>query len=271
MINISEQEFNELSHYIHENFGIFLRKEKMTLVSGRLQNVLVMQNFANFSDYFKYVTSDKTGEAAITLVNKITTNHTYFMREPNHFYYFRDRVLPQIEATCRERDLRIWCAACSTGEEAYTLAILIDAYFSSKGALWDKRLLATDLSEKVLRYAEKGIYGREKIAPLPPDWKLSCFKDYDAEQMMVIDKIKQQIIFRKFNLVDPFPFKKKFHAIFCRNVMIYFDNQTKQELIKKLYDSLEPGGYLFIGHSESVSRESNQFRYVMPAVYRKDA
>lgn len=271
MITITDKEFSKLADYIEANYGIHLRKEKQTLVMGRLQNVLVQNNFDNFSDYYDYVIADKSGEAVITLIDKITTNHTFFMRETDHFFYFRDRVLPDLKNTLKNRDLRIWSAGCSSGEEPYTLAMIIDEYFGEEKALWDAKVLATDISSKVLGEAVKGIYRDEEIAPLPFSWRLNYFKKYDGEKSVIIDKIKNEVIYRKFNLMDEvFPFRRKFHVIFCRNVMIYFDTKTKIMLVNKFYDILEQGGYLFIGHSESINREETGFKYVMPAVYRKE-
>jgi chemotaxis protein methyltransferase CheR len=270
MISITQKEFKQLSDFIKSNYGIHLKEEKMALVTGRLHNVIEQGGFLNFGEYYDYVINDKSGEAVNTLINKITTNHTFFMRESDHFYYFRDTVLPYLSGIIKDKDLRIWCAACSSGEEAYTLAMLVDEYFGKEKFLWDTKILATDISEKVLEIAQKGSYSNERIAPLPNTWKTNYFKKYDMDNSMLVDRIKNEIIYRKFNLMEKvFPFKKKFHVIFCRNVMIYFDNATKTELVNKLYDCLEYGGYLFIGHSESLNRETTRFHYVRPSVYRK--
>ncbi len=271
MITITNKEFELIVAYIKEHYGIYLKPEKQALVTGRLQNVLAQKGFHDFSEYYNYVLSDKTGEAVSTLINKITTNHTFFMREPDHFFYFRDIVLPYLVSTVRERDLRIWCAGCSSGEEPYTLAMIIDEYFGSGKYFWDSRILATDISTKVLKEAIKGVYNNKELDNLPIQYKLNYLQGIDNENSIFVKKIRDEIIFRKFNLMeDNFPFKKKFHVIFCRNVMIYFDNQTKSNLVNKFYNSLEKGGYLFIGHSESLIRDETRFRYIMPAVYRKE-
>lgn len=271
MLAITEQEFKQLSGYIKANYGIYLKTEKMALVTGRLQNVLLQAGFQNFTDYYNYLVSDKSGDAVVTLVDKITTNHTFFMREADHFYFFRDKILPLLAVTVKNKDLRIWCAASSSGEEPYTLAMILDEYFGKEKALWDTKILATDISEHILAVARKGVYGNEKISPLPVHWKLNYFKRYDDESSVIIDRIRNEVLYRKLNLMDDvFPFRKKMQVIFCRNVMIYFDNETKTRLVEKLYDQLENGGYLFIGHSESLNREVTKFKYVMPSVYRKE-
>lgn len=271
MIQITEKEFKQLAEYIQLNYGIHLKQEKQALVMGRLHHVLVSKNFTSFKDYYNYVVSDRTGEAVMTLVDKITTNHTFFMRENDHFHFFRENVLPYLEATVKDKDLRIWSAGCSSGEEPYTLAMLIDEYFGVNKLFWDAKVLATDISVHVLDKAQKGMYSLEDISVLPMNWRNQYFNLQGQGQAIINDKIKQEVIFRKFNLMEPtFPFRRKFHVIFCRNVMIYFDNPTKQALVEKFYKQLEPGGYLFIGHSESLPRESTPFNYVMPAVYRKE-
>lgn len=271
MMNITEKEFRQLADYIEQNYGIHLKAEKQALVAGRLQNVLAQMGFNSFTEYYKYVVSDKSGDAVVTLVDKITTNHTFFMREAEHFYYFRDRVLPYLKKAVSEKDLRVWCAACSSGEEAYTLAMILDESFKAEKMWWDTKVLATDISNSVLDTAQKGVYSNERIAPLPIQWKTNYFNKYDDEKLIIADKIKSEVIFRKFNLMENiFPFKKKFHTIFCRNVMIYFDSNTKEVLTEKFYDMLEYGGYLFIGHSESLNREKTRFKYICPAVYRKE-
>ena len=228
-------------------------------------------NFKNFSEYYNYIISDKSGTAIVTLTNKITTNHTFFMREPEHFYYLRDTVLPHLKASVPNKDLRIWSAGCSSGEEPYTLAMILDEYFGKEKKFWDSRILATDISNKALDAAIGGVYSNADVSPLPALWKTNYFNKLDAENYTVSNAIKNEIIFRRFNLINQqFAFKKKFHVIFCRNVMIYFDNETKNELINKFYDATESGGYLFVGHSESLNRDATKYKYIMPAVYRKE-
>jgi chemotaxis protein methyltransferase CheR len=269
--SITDKEFYQLAAYIKSNYGIHLKNEKKALVTSRLHNVLLDRGLKNFSEYYDYILSDQTGNAVATLINKITTNHTFFMREADHFNYFQDKVLPYFANVVESKDLRIWSAGCSTGEEPYTLAMIIDEYFGKEKVRWDTKILATDISGKVLEAAAKGIYDNKEISTLPAKWKLEYFKQLDSENSIIVDRIRNEVIYRRFNLMDRvFPFKRKFHVIFCRNVMIYFDAKTKIELTKKFYDMLELGGYLFIGHSESINREQTRFKYIRPAVYRKE-
>jgi len=268
---ITEKEFKQLIEYVKANYGVNLAHKK-TLIVGRLQNYIVQNNFKSFSDYYEFVVSDKTGKAAAILINKVTTNHTFFMREAEHFEYFRNYVLPSLAAKeHKQKDLRIWSAGCSTGEEPYTLAMIVSDYFGADKRWWDTKILATDISTKVLEEAVEGVYPNEELATLPEKWRRSYFTRLNDEKSSITDKIKNEVIFRKFNLMEEvFPFKKKFHAIFCRNVMIYFDSKTRKELVDRFYEFTEPGCYFFIGHSESLNREETKFKYVLPAVYRKD-
>lgn len=271
MVTITPKEFKLITDYIKANYGIQLKEEKMALVTGRLHSILTQHNFSTFTEYFDYVISDKTGEAAISLINKITTNHTYFMRESEHFFYFRDTVLPYLKSTVPSKDLRIWSAGCSTGEEPYTLAMLLDESFGPEKRNWDTKVLATDISLRALDAAKRGIYNTKDIAPLPASWRQNYFASESAETSAVKDSIKNEVIYRRFNLINQnFSFKKKFHVIFCRNVMIYFNNETKHELVSRFYDATEKGGYLFIGHAESLNRDMTKYQFVKPAVYRKE-
>lgn len=271
MLTITDNEFKQLTEFIKANYGINLKEEKRTLVSSRLQSVLQHKNFQSFSEYYRYVVSDKSGDAVATLIEKITTNHTYFMREVDHFNYFRGQILPYLTAIAKNKDLRIWSAGCSTGEEPYTLAMVMDEYFGKEKVWWDTKILATDISYKVLNKAIEGKYSNEEVASLPPEWRNNYFRKHNAENSVVTEKLRNEVIFRKLNLMDKtFPFKKKFHVIFCRNVMIYFDNQTKKELVNKFYDITEDGGFLLIGHSESLNRTETKYKYLKPAIYRKE-
>ncbi len=271
MKDLTNQEFLQIRDYIKKNFGINLSDEKKTLVYSRLRSVLVEKGFNNFTDYFNYLISDRTGDAVISFIDRITTNHTFFMREVDHFDYLKEMVLPKLEELCaNQRDIRLWCAACSSGEEAFTLQMILTDYFKNKQPSWNTKILATDISTNVLSKAYKGIYPNEALKLLPEHWRKNYFTKYDESSSVVSDQIRNQIIFRRHNLMDKtFPFSKKLHVIFCRNVMIYFDNQTRDELVEKFYNQTEQNGYLFIGHSESLNNTATKYKYVKPAIYMK--
>lgn len=269
MINITDDEFAYLVSLAKKNFGVNLIK-KRTLVESRLTNYFIKKNIENFSQYFELLNKDVTNNEMTQLINILTTNYSYFMREHEHFDYLNSRVLPHLKNTIKDFDLRIWSAGCSTGQEPYTLAMILTDFFRETAVSWDYKVLATDISQKVLTKAVEGKYLAEEIEKVPPSWKLNYFNNLLNGEFEVNKHIKNQVIFRKFNLMqEQFPFKKKFHVIFCRNVMIYFDKETKNDLVRKFYDMTQRGGYLFVGQSEGVDTSIIPYEYVMPSVYRK--
>jgi len=272
MMQITEQEFQNLSEFIQSQFGIILNSEKKLLLTGRLHKLVDQLGFSSYTEYYHYLLNDGTGEANRVLSDKISTNTTHFLREPDHFDYFRDHVLPCLKytkETTGNRDFRIWCAASSTREEPYSLAMIMADYFGIDSSKWDTRILATDISQSVLDIAIKGIYPEERLRPLPQSWQLKYFKLYEKDDYEIVNTIKKDVAFQRINLMDKyFPFKKKFDVIFCRNVMIYFDQPTKYELMNRLCDYLEPGGYLFVGHSEALIKKIPGLEYIQQALYR---
>ncbi|MCL1884559.1 MAG: protein-glutamate O-methyltransferase CheR [Defluviitaleaceae bacterium] len=269
MKDLTNIEFEKIRSYIKSKFGISLSDEKKTLVHSRLRSTLQELGMDSFSEYFDYLLKDTSGEAITRFVNKITTNHTFFMRETDHFDFFRDTVLPYIqEKYASQKDVRLWCNASSSGEEPVTLQILMQEFFK-KSPGWNTQMIASDISAQVLDKAVLGRYVTESLGNLPRAWQAEYFSSHDHQLSQVKDIILKQILYRRINLIDPFPFKKKMQVIFCRNVMIYFDTDTRDAVVKRFYDITEPGGYLFIGHSESISNSGTQFEYVKPAIYRK--
>ncbi len=267
---IGDREFYEISDYVKKNFGIHLTEKKKTLVTTRLENYIATQGYEGFSEYFEEVKKDKTGLIITEFLNRITTNHTYFWRECEHFEFLRDQVLPGLIQSKKDKDLRIWSAGCSSGQEPYTLAMIIDEVLGNNKYSWDSKILATDISNKVLEQAKQGIYKKEDLVEIPPVFLQKHFQVIDKEHVQVNEALKREIIFRRLNLMNAFSFKKKLDVIFCRNVMIYFDDETKHQIVKKFYNLLDSGGYLFIGHSESINRNIVPFKYVKPAIYRKE-
>lgn len=269
MIKINDKEFAILTEYLQDNFGLNLIK-KRTLIESRLNNNLVNSGFTSYRSYMDYVFNDKSGKQISQIVNLLTTNFSYFMREWEHFRYFRDHILPELKSTIRDNDLRTWSAGCSTGQEPYTMAMLIMDFLGEQKKYWDTKVLATDISVKALGIAKEGIYDEEGLNNIPTSWRFAYFHKATKNRLEIHDAVKSEVVFRRFNLIDEhFPFKKKFHVIFCRNVMIYFNETTKENLIKKFYDAMEIGGYLFIGQSESINRNETRFKYVMPSIYKK--
>lgn len=268
--NMTEEEFLRIYRFIKSRYGINLERKK-EIVQGRLENYLSINGYDNFSEYMNSVESDFTGRLERELVNILTTNHTYFMREFEHFDFLRREVLPGLRnKESKRRDLCIWCGAASTGQEPYMLAMLLKDYFGLEHELWDTKVLATDVSTDALRQAIAGVYDLEQIESLPESWKRRFLKQVPSDtRYEVTQEIKDEVIFRQFNLMDEFPFKRKMHIVFLRNVMIYFDKETKKNLIRKIYDVMEPGGYLFIGRTETIDREASEFELIQPSIFRK--
>lgn len=269
MLKLTDDDFDRLVDFIRTNYGINLAK-KRALIEGRLAGAAAARGFDNFTEYITFALNDDTSKETVRLVNRLTTNHTFFMREPEHFAFLETDVLPYIEQTVRDRDARIWCAASSTGQEPYTIAMTVDEYFGDSKSRWDTTILATDLDTDVLRTARAGIYSEDMLEGLPSRWIDKYFKKLDSENYQVSDRIRNEVVFKQFNLMDRIVCKKPFDLISCRNAMIYFDTQTKNDLIERFYDVTKPGGYLFIGHAENISRES-RYTYVKPAVYRRES
>jgi chemotaxis protein methyltransferase CheR len=229
-----------------------------------------MSEFDNFHDYLEDILSDKTGAKIDLLITKLTTNYTYFMREDMHYKFMVSTALPEWTAKVRDHDLRIWSAGCSSGEEAYTAAMVLDNYFGPNKSAWDTTILATDISPRVLKLGKDAMYTQEHLERLPEAWVKKYFKSLGSDRYEIVPSLKKEVIFRELNLMNSFShFKRRFHIIFCRNVMIYFDVPTKAALAKKFHDVLEPGGYLFIGMSETLSGIFGGLDQIAPAIYRK--
>lgn len=266
---LTDSEFQRIVQYARTYYGIELERKRV-IVEGRMKNYLISNGYRSYEEYMDVVERDRSGEAATSLVNMLTTNHTFFMREFEHFTFLQRVVLPQLKAREQNRkDLRIWCAAASSGEEPYTIAMVLMDFFGLEHSEWDTTVLATDISTKVLERAVRGIYDNEELIKLPDTWRRRYFRKYNDSQSQVNEQLKAQVLFRQFNLMEPLPFRKKLHVVFIRNVMIYFDEETKHQLLERIYDCMEPGGYLFIGSTETINRDKTRFHYIKPSIYRK--
>jgi chemotaxis protein methyltransferase CheR len=273
---LSNEEFELFRGLIYKTSGIHLTSSKKELVKARLSKRLVKTGIDSFEQYYNFVTKyDKNGEELVHLLDSISTNKTDFFREKNHFDFLNTKLLPELiekKETAGIKTFRIWCAASSSGEEPYTLAITILNHINPNNG-WDIKILATDISTKMLQEAIKGIYKQDSLKSISPEIVSAHFTRVvldDADYFKAKDHLKKIITFRRFNLMtSTFPFKNPFDFIFCRNVMIYFDTDTQHRLILKFYDCLPEGGYLFVGHSETLAKKTHGFKYIQPAVYQK--
>lgn len=267
LLHITDGEFKEITGFVYRRYGIDLSRKRQ-LIEGRLSYTVKSKGYSSFGPYFEMLRSDKNkGELEIFL-NKITTNYSYFSRESEHFRYLIEHVLPELTRT-RRNDLRIWSAGCSSGQEPYNIAMANDQFFGANKGRWDSTILATDISANVLQKARRGVYSAEDIKNMPASWRVKYFNKLQDGSYQVSQEIRKEVVFRTFNLMDPIVAKKPFDIIFCRNVMIYFDAATTAALLQRFYNATAPGGYLFIGHSESIDRTNSGYSLVHPAVYKK--
>lgn len=265
-LTISDTDFNRLVKFIQGNYGIDL-SQKRQLITGRLSTPLKQRGYGSFSDFVNQVIQTKDNELITLLLDKLTTNYTFFMREKEHLDLFCQKIIPDIvQRHQRDKTLAIWSAGCSTGEEPYNITMFLFDYLGPQAGQWDTRLLATDISNRAMTAAKKGVY--ELPDTIPPDWKKKYFVKQPDGHYQVAPKVRDNVIFQPFNLMDPIHFRRKFDVIFCRNVMIYFDQPTKDALVKRFYDATLPGGYLLISKSENLSANA-PYRRLAPSTFQK--
>ncbi|MCK4751915.1 MAG: protein-glutamate O-methyltransferase [Planctomycetes bacterium] len=271
---LKEKDFRLVSKLVGKFCGINLHSGKKELVRARLAKRVRKGNFKSFSDYLKYVLNDETGRAFSVFINTLCTNLTSFYRENQHFEFLQKEFLPALilrKQKNRDFKIRAWSAGCSSGEEAYSMAItLLDAV--KEESSWDVKILATDISTHMLKIARTGIYTKDRVDPVTPQQKQKYFlPNYIEKQKyyLVNKALKDAVVFNYLNLMEPWPFRGPMDFIFCRNVMIYFNKATQQKLIERFWGMLPPGGLLFTGHSESLTSFKHKFKYVQPSIYVK--
>ena len=265
-MSISDADFRRLANFVQSNYGIDL-SQKRQLITGRLSVTIKQLGYSNFTDFVDHLLKTKDEKEVTLLLNKLTTNYTFFMREQDHLDYFRDQIIPDIVRRHeRDKSLAIWSAGCSSGEEPYNISMYLFDYLGSQASQWDTRILATDISAQALNTARQGIY--ELPDTIPAEWRRKYFTDLKNGRHQVVPAIKNNVIFQTFNLMDPIRFRRKFDVIFCRNVMIYFDQPTKDALVQRFYDATNPGGYFLISYSENLS-PGTPYRRLAPATFQK--
>jgi len=268
---LSDEEFRRFSSLIYNKCGICLHEGKKELVRARLNKRLRHTGIDNFKDYYNYLIKDDTGEELVVMLDAISTNKTSFFREIKHFDFLNEKVFPMYNEGKFGKKLRFWSAACSSGEEPYTLAMSIYEYFGTNSG-YNMKILASDISTKVLSEAQMGIYPDDRLENIPPNIVRTYFQQGTGRQkgyLRVKPFLRDMIKFKRLNLMDDFPFKSVFHFIFCRNVMIYFDKNTQERLVNKFYECMQPGAFLMIGHSESLTGVKHPFKYIQPSIYQK--
>lgn len=253
-----------IASMLHGYAGIRLREGTERLVRARLARRLRALGLADFDAYLAHVAADRTRDEFREMVDALTTNKTSFFREHAHFDVLRDDVLPACSGP-----IRLWSAGCSSGEEAYSMAMVLLESLEPAVAS-QARILATDISHRMLAVARAGRYPAETLADVPTPLRRRYWRPVDGGGRHEAGPALRQLVrFGRLNLMQPWPMRGPFDAIFCRNVMIYFGKSTQQQLIERFWELLRPGGYLFVGHSESLGGLSHAFRYVRPAVYAR--
>ncbi|MCF8130996.1 MAG: protein-glutamate O-methyltransferase CheR [Deltaproteobacteria bacterium] len=264
---LSDVQFNKVKDLIYRECGICLKSGKEALVRARLTKRLRALGMGSFDEYVAYLENDGDQFELTSMVDVMTTNKTSFFREIDHFHFLRDTVHPGIKS----RKIRVWSAGCSSGEEPYTHAMVLFESLPDIDSR-DALILATDISTRMVRQTKSALYSDEKLATLPKTFLNRYFTKTRANgesAYQVVPRIRKIVRTARLNLMDPWPMKGPFDAIFCRNVMIYFDTQTQHKLVNRFWELLRGGGYLFVGHSEGLSSIKHQFRYQKPAVYKK--
>jgi chemotaxis protein methyltransferase CheR len=270
-VELTDRDFRNFSDLIYEKCGINLHQGKRELLKARLSKVLRQSSFGSVREYYDYLMKDTKGDAFIPLLDVISTNLTAFFREPRHFDFLTDTVVPELfDSSSASREIRVWCAGCSSGEEAYSITMtLLEVLPENRHK--DIRLLATDISTRMLNAADRGVYDASRVEKIPYPLRRQYFQkgiNRWAGFYKVKPLVRERVQYQRLNFIEPFSFPKPFHVVFCRNVMIYFDKETQEDLVNRFHRVLARPGYLFIGHSESLTGIRHPFRYVCPSVYR---
>jgi chemotaxis protein methyltransferase CheR len=269
---MNPETFEAFKQFIEANLGIRIPPQKKIMLESRLSKRLRALKIPNFEEYCDYVFSSEGFPLEIQqLIDVVTTNETDFFRESHHFDILSSEVLPRLVLDGQARELRAWSVAASTGQEAFTMAMTFEEFSKNKKP-FSYRILGTDISETVLRIAQSGIYTEHQAAKIPnPLKRRYCLRSKDPESKTIRfrPEIRERILFRRLNLMEnAYPINKKYHIVFCRNVFIYFDRPTQTKVLERIYSHMEPGGYLFMGHSENIGNIGLPLKSVGTAVFR---
>ena len=271
---LSDTEFKKLSGFIYTNYGIKMPQAKKGMLQARLQNRLRENNMSSFKEYCDYVFSNKEGESEIVhMIDVVSTNKTDFFRESAHFDFMKSTVLPEFRENSPSEVMKIWSSACSSGEEVYTIGMVLNEFLDGK-KYFDYSILGTDISTRILNKAANAIYHEERVASLSMNLKrkyLLRSKNRENPSVRIIPEIRQKAKYQRLNLMDDMYLQvpKNHDVVFCRNVLIYFDRPTQEKVINKLCTHLKPDGYFFLGHSESITGIDVPLKQIKPTIFKK--
>jgi len=269
---LSDKDFTFICQFVYERAGIVLADNKREMVYRRFTRIIRERKLKSFSDYCQLLRKEPKQEESY-FINAITTNLTSFFREKHHFDYLKDHEIPKLLKKCAQnKRLRVWSSASSTGEEPYSIAMTFLEAMPSLLKSWDVKILATDIDSNVLEICKQGIYDSKKLGDLSINYKKKYFHKglgANEDNYKVDQKLSDLITFKQLNLLHDWPMKGPFDVIFCRNVIIYFDKKTQQDLFERYYQMLKPGGLLMLGHSENLGDYQSYFENVGRTLFRK--
>jgi chemotaxis protein methyltransferase CheR len=273
-LEMTDKDFGKLSSFVYEELGIKMPPAKKIMLQSRLQKRLAALKMESFKDYIEYVFSKEgQGEEIIKMIDLITTNKTDFFRESSHFDYLTKTALPEMYSASKyKKTIKIWSAGCSSGEEPFTIAIVLKEFFESHPD-FDFEIFATDISLRILQKAITAIYPEDRISTVPENLKRKYFlrsKDKMNRTVRLVPEIRSKVVFQRLNFMDPhYSVEREFDIVFCRNVLIYFDRDTQQQVITKLASKLRFDGIFFLGHSESITNMKVPLSQIKPTIFRK--
>jgi chemotaxis protein methyltransferase CheR len=270
---LSSSDFALIREIAYSAAGIVVREHKEAMIRGRLMRRVRELGLASVSEYCSRLRNGGLEQEMGHLLNVLTTNHTAFFREAHHFEHLGAEALAALcpEGVARTERLRIWCAAASSGEEPYTIAAMVYA-FAGGVSFRDLKILATDIDTEVLAKGEAGVYPRAALEALPPAQQQALVHTaHDSDRVRMSDRLRQMIAFRRLNIIEPWPMAGPFDIIFCRNMLIYFDPPTKQDIVARMSALLRPGGYLYLGHAEALTQGMQNLIPCGRTIYRRGA
>ena len=269
--NFTEADFNKIRKIVHDKVGISIAPHKINMVYSRISRRLRALGLRNFQEYINLILKEENADEIVDFTNAITTNLTKFFREEHHFTNLEQNTLPKIfDRNASIKRLRIWSAGCSSGMEPYSIAMTLQHYVEKNNIRgWDIKILATDIDTNMLQTGKDGRYKAEEAENIPKRYSSYFSRDSKEKEIIMSDKVKNLISFKKLNLIERWPMKGPFDVIFCRNVVIYFDKDTRKQIFNNFASILAEEGFLYIGHSENLHEVSNRFEQTFRTTYRK--